>query len=179
MLYYIHGYQSNPNSIKGTLFQKKLQAKAIQYRDGKPEDLIISKGLKRINTAIQDDPQAILIGSSLGGFLAAETALSAKNITHLILLNPAILPLHIDLSTIKDIPQRILSEMLDHRLHTQKINIPITILRGTQDTVIPEEWILSFARSQEATVKFYHDDHTFSQNLLRLPQIITSIIARH
>ena len=55
MLYYIHGYQSNPDSAKGTLFKEKLDAKAIQYRDCKPEDIVISDCLKRIANEIEHD----------------------------------------------------------------------------------------------------------------------------
>jgi len=55
MLYYIHGYQSDPKSTKGTLFKEKLNATAIQYRDCKPEDLIIADCLKRISDVIKDD----------------------------------------------------------------------------------------------------------------------------
>ena len=42
MLYYIHGYQSNPNSRKGILFKEKLGVVPIKYRDCKPEDLVIN-----------------------------------------------------------------------------------------------------------------------------------------
>ena len=76
MLYYIHGYQSSPDGNKGTLFREKLNAKAIKYRDCEPEDLIISDCLKRISEEISNDKDVVLIGSSLGGFLAALTAIT-------------------------------------------------------------------------------------------------------
>ncbi len=64
MLYYIHGYQSDPKSTKGTLFKEKLNATAIQYRNCEPEDLIIADCLKRISDVIKDDENVVLIGSS-------------------------------------------------------------------------------------------------------------------
>ena len=75
MLYYIHGYQSEPNSTKGILFKEKLNAIPIKYRDCKPEQLKISDAIKKIKKQIQNDNNAIIIGSSLGGLLAAKTAL--------------------------------------------------------------------------------------------------------
>jgi predicted esterase YcpF (UPF0227 family) len=75
MLYYIHGYQSSPNGEKAILLKETLQVIPITYQDSPPQELVISKCLSRISEAIAHDPQVILIGSSLGGFLAASTAL--------------------------------------------------------------------------------------------------------
>lgn len=176
MLYYIHGYQSSPQGEKATLLKKTIQAIPITYRNGHAEDLIISHCLNRIGAVIQDDPHAILIGSSLGGFLAASTGLTHSNVKQLILLNPAIVPLNIDLNTIESMPLRILEEIREQRFFTEKIPASITILRGIQDDVVPYQWILSFAQAQNATIKFYDDDHRFSKNLKNLPRIIAELL---
>ncbi len=176
MLYYIHGYQSSPQGEKAILLKKTIQAIPITYRDGNAEDLIISHCLKRIGTVIQDDSHVILIGSSLGGFLAASTALTHSNVKQLILLNPAIVPLNIDLNTIESMPLRILEDMREQRFFTEKITASITIIRGIQDDVVPYQWILSFAKAQKATIKFYDDDHRFSKNLKNLPRIIAELL---
>ena len=114
MLYYIHGYMSEPNSTKGTLFKEKFNAKAIKYRDCEPEDLVISDSLDRIKNDIKNDENAVLIGSSLGGFLAAKTAQENDNVKQIILLNPAIIPPSVDISKLQGMPQRILSDMQDN-----------------------------------------------------------------
>jgi len=176
MLYYIHGYLSDPNSAKGTLFRDKLGAKAIQYRDCKPEDLIVSDCLERISKEIATDNDAILIGSSLGGFLAAKTALENNQVTKLILLNPSIIPPSVDISTLQGLPSSILYEMKDEQLFEKKIDAEVTILRGIKDDVVPSQWVLEFAKAQEATVKFFRDDHQFTRNLDKLPDIISNII---
>jgi predicted esterase YcpF (UPF0227 family) len=176
MLYFIHGYQSSPDGEKATLLKKTVDAIPITYRESPPEDLIISECLSRISRAIAQDQKVILIGSSLGGFLAASTALSHSTVKQLILLNPAIIPPEIDLATIKGMPLRILKEMKDPRLFTEKIPATITILRGTLDDVVPDEWIIPFAQAQNATIKLYTDDHRFSKNLQRLPEIIAESI---
>jgi len=92
MLYYIHGYLSSPNSTKGTLLKKTLNAHPIKYRDCQPEELLISDCLNQISNVIKNDHEVTLIGSSLGGLLAVKTAQKNQNVKKLILLNPAIIP---------------------------------------------------------------------------------------
>jgi len=176
MLYYLHGYQSSPNGEKATLLKTTLHAIPIPYRESAPEELVISECLRRISEVITNDQQVILIGSSLGGFLAAATALTHPMVKQLILLNPAIIPPEIDLTTIEGMPLRILQEMRDPRLFQQKIPAAITILRGTLDDVVPDEWILPFALAQNATINLYTDDHRFSKNLHKLPEIISELL---
>ncbi len=175
-LFYIHGYQSEPHSTKGTLLYRTLGCTAISYRSGKPEDLIIADALRRISRTISDKQNIVLIGSSLGGFLAAATALHHSNIIHLILLNPAILPLDFDITSITSMPHRILHDMKQPQLFSTNLPMPITILRGTNDTVVPDNWILTFAKAQQATIHFLHDDHSLTDSLEKLPTIIQEII---
>ena len=167
---------SDPNSTKGTLFKEKLNAKAIKYRDCEPEDLVISDCLKRIKSEIKDDKNAILIGSSLGGLLAARTALENPNVKQIILLSPAIIPPSVDITKVQGIPQRILSEMQDHRLFEEKLESNIFILAGKWDDTIPSDWALEFARAQGVNVRFLDDDHMFTYNMNKLPDIINNIL---
>jgi len=176
MLYYIHGYMSAPHSTKGTLFKEKLNAKAIKYRDCEPEDLVICDCLVRIKKEIENDEDVVLIGSSLGGFLAAKTALYNKNVKQLILLNPAIIPLSVDITKIDGMPQTILSDIQDESLFKNKISSDIYILIGLHDELIPIKWPLEFAMSQNSTIKFLDDDHSFTNNINKLPQIINKIL---
>jgi pimeloyl-ACP methyl ester carboxylesterase len=140
-------------------------------------NLEIDVCVRNILNAIQGDIDPILIGSSLGGRLAAKVALEHSAVKMLILLNPAIIPPQADTSRIKGIPERILSEMRDDQLFDKKIGAQTTILMATKDEVIPRNWILDFAVAQEATVKFLNDDHAFTSNLTRLPDIIDEILS--
>jgi predicted esterase YcpF (UPF0227 family) len=176
MIYYIHGYESSPTSAKGNLFKETLHAVPITYRTGPPETMAIPECLQNITSAIKDDAYVILIGSSFGGFLAATTAQLHPNVKHLILLNPAIIPPRTNLSKIQGMPLQLLSQMMRPELFTEKIPAAISILRGTDDTVVPDTWVLAFARAQEATVHFLHDDHVFSKNLSKLPAILSKIL---
>ncbi len=179
MLYYIHGYMSEPDSTKGTLFKEKLNAKAIKYRDCEPEDLVISECVTQIKKEIEKDKDAILIGSSLGGFLAAKTALENKNVNQIILLNPAIIPPSVDITIIQGMPQRILTDMQDIKLFKEKISSGIYIFIGLNDELIPLKWPLEFALSQDTTIKFFDDDHSFTKNIDQLPQIIDDILYKN
>jgi len=176
MLYYVHGYMSDPNSAKGTLFKEKLNAKAIKYRDCEPENLVISDCVKRIKKEIKNDENAVLIGSSLGGLLAAKTAVESSNVKKIILLNPAIIPPSVDISKIQDMPYEILEGMQDSRLFNEKIDCEIHILVGRNDDVVPNYWALEFAKAQDATISLFEDDHGFTNNLENLPTIISKIL---
>jgi predicted esterase YcpF (UPF0227 family) len=176
MLYFLHGYQSSPNGEKATLLKKTLKAIPISYQDGAPEDLVISQALSRISDVLKNDTKVVLIGSSLGGFLAVSIARTNHSVIQLILLNPAIIPPDVDLRSIQGVPIRILEEMKDPRLFEQKIPAAITILRGTRDDTVPDDWILSFAQAQNATIQLYDDDHRFTKNLKRLPDIISELL---
>ena len=176
MLYYIHGYMSGPDSTKGKLFKEKLNAKAIKYRDCEPEDLVISDCLKHIKKEIENDKKAVLIGSSLGGFLAAITALENPNVKQIILLNPAIIPPHVDITKIQGMPQRILIDIQDNRLFKEKINSHVFILAGKKDDLVPQDWVLEFAKAQGINVRFLDDDHRFTYYMNKLPDIIRDIL---
>jgi predicted esterase YcpF (UPF0227 family) len=176
IIYFIHGYQSSPTGAKGTLFKETLHAVPIEYRGGPPETLVIAQCLQSISDAIKDDSNVILIGSSLGGFLAATTALHHTSVKQVILLNPAIIPPMTNLKKIEEIPPRIFLQMMRPELFEMKIPATVTIIRGTEDTVIPDQWVFAFAKAQEASVHFLHDDHEFSKNITKLPAIISKIL---
>jgi predicted esterase YcpF (UPF0227 family) len=176
MYYYIHGYLSEPNSTKGMLLKEKLEVKPIKYRDCQPEELVIADCVKQIINNIKNDPKVVLIGSSLGGLLAAKTANISKNVKTLILLNPAIIPPNIDISKIQGIPQSILKDMQDERLFNEKIISDIYVLVGIYDYIVPNNWAEEFAKAQDAIIKFYDDDHSFTQNINNLPSIISNIL---
>ncbi|MDG6218572.1 MAG: YqiA/YcfP family alpha/beta fold hydrolase [Candidatus Thermoplasmatota archaeon] len=173
MLYYIHGYLSSPTGSKASIFKKELGAIPVNYRFVPAEELVIDDCLSEIKKVIDTDDAVTLIGSSLGGCLAGKLARDLPDqINHLILLNPAVIPPDIDLNLIRDMPLRILKDMKDDRLFSKKLDVRITIFSATNDTVVPPRWVIQFAQFQEATVQFLHDDHRFSRNLSRLPELI-------
>jgi hypothetical protein len=82
----------------------------------------------------------------------------------------------VNISKIQGMPQEILRDMQDERLFNQKINSEITILVGRQDDVVPNRWSEVFAKTQNAKLLFFEDDHSFTKNMEKLPDIITNIL---
>jgi pimeloyl-ACP methyl ester carboxylesterase len=90
---YLHGFASSPLSNKATFFQGRfaelgLRLEVPQLDEGNFEALTITGQLKVIDRAVGPDP-AILIGSSLGGYLAALYAAHHSNIARVVLMAPA------------------------------------------------------------------------------------------
>jgi pimeloyl-ACP methyl ester carboxylesterase len=176
MLCYLHGYSSTPNSTKGKLLRDRFNAIVIDYHQGTPESLDVEKSLRKIARAIEGDADPVLIGSSFGGFLAAETALNCIGVKTIVLLNPAIIPPGADTQPLIGIPRSILERMRDDRLFTTKLYARVVILVGTRDVVIPVDWAICFAKSQEACVRFLDDDHAFAGNPARLLNVVEEVL---
>jgi pimeloyl-ACP methyl ester carboxylesterase len=89
---YLHGFASSPASRKARHFLKKLGARGIMAEalDLAPdfEHVTISSQLSVMENAIKGEP-AVLIGSSMGGYLAALYAAEHPEVRKLILLAPA------------------------------------------------------------------------------------------
>jgi pimeloyl-ACP methyl ester carboxylesterase len=89
---YLHGFASSPASRKARLFVEKLRQRDISLNalDLAPdfEHLSLSGQLAVIDAAVDGHP-AVLIGSSLGGYLAAIYAAQHPAVQRLVLLAPA------------------------------------------------------------------------------------------
>jgi len=90
---YLHGFASGPSSSKARFLGHYLRERgaAVEIPDlamGDFGHLTISGQLKVIDGAVHGDPVA-LIGSSMGGYLAALYAARHPNVERLVLLAPA------------------------------------------------------------------------------------------
>ena len=90
---YLHGFASSPRSQKATFFRERLNELGFQVDipaldGGDFQELTISGQLDIVERLVDHQP-AILIGSSLGGYLAALYAARHPEISRLILLAPA------------------------------------------------------------------------------------------
>lgn len=92
---YLHGFSSGSNSHKGTFFKKKFHEKGIvletpDLNGNDFEHLTLSRQLKELAKMIGADSGPItLIGSSLGGYLAAIAAQKYSQIQQMVLIAPA------------------------------------------------------------------------------------------
>ena len=91
MIVYIHGFNSSPASFKARLLRERLAAPARASEFAAPAlphgpaaAAALLAGLARMH------PQAVLVGSSLGGYYA--TWLAEKFLLRAVLVNPAVRP---------------------------------------------------------------------------------------
>jgi len=91
---YLHGFASSPLSSKAQFFRARFAERGVpmaipQLDEGRFEDLTISGQLRVIADAVGEQP-AILMGSSLGGYLAAlYAARHPAQVERMVLLAPA------------------------------------------------------------------------------------------
>jgi pimeloyl-ACP methyl ester carboxylesterase len=90
---YLHGFASSPASRKAQLFFERLGSLGIQLEipdltEGDFTRLTVTRQLHLLERLLAGEP-AVLIGSSLGGYLAALYASRHAEVARLILLAPA------------------------------------------------------------------------------------------
>jgi len=90
---YLHGFASSPASTKSTFFAARLSEIGVPFQipqldRGNFETLTVSGQLQVVDQAVQGEP-VVLMGSSLGGYLAASYASRHANVERLVLLAPA------------------------------------------------------------------------------------------
>jgi pimeloyl-ACP methyl ester carboxylesterase len=92
---YLHGFASSPLSTKSQFFKQKFAQKFAGVAFDIPEldqgdfrSMTVSGQLRVVDEAVQGD-RVILMGSSLGGYLAALYAARHSNVDRLVLLAPA------------------------------------------------------------------------------------------
>jgi pimeloyl-ACP methyl ester carboxylesterase len=165
---YIHGFASSPQSRKAQHFQSTLASRNIPIDipamdQGDFEHLTISGQLHVLEQAINREP-VCLIGSSMGGFLAALYASMYPEVARLVLLAPAFRFAQRWRQTIGQPPPSFF-EVFHHgdkrvrRVHYGLIEDalkfppepdfaqPALIFHGIQDDVAPIEYSRAFAAS--------------------------------
>ena len=73
---YLHGFASRPNSTKGAFFARQFQQLGAtvhqpDLNEGDFKNLTLTRALKLIDKTAQEIQPSLVIGSSLGGYLAA------------------------------------------------------------------------------------------------------------
>ena len=91
-LIYLHGFASGPGSSKAQFFRKRFAELGVEMTipdlaEGCFEDLTIGGQLRLIDR-LATGPDVCLIGSSMGGYLAALKAVRRPEIRRLVLLAP-------------------------------------------------------------------------------------------
>lgn len=176
---YLHGFASSPRSGKAQFFAKRFREKGAEVEipeldRGYFQHLTITGQLTVLRECVGDDA-AVLMGSSLGGYLAALFAAEHPNIEKLILMAPAFrfasrwremypaeeMALWKQNGTYpifhygygRKLP--LAYEFVEDSLHYEEepeFSQPALILHGTRDQVVPVQISQSYA-AQHATVQ--------------------------
>src|SRR5579872_2818360 len=86
---YLHGFASGPASKKAAFFKQRIPSLEIpDLADGDFEHLTVTAQLEKINKTVGDETVS-LVGSSMGGYLAALYAAEHANVAKVVLLAPA------------------------------------------------------------------------------------------
>ena len=193
---YLHGFASGPSSSKAVFFARKFEEIGIRMQipaldEGDFENLTITGQLAVINDAV-GGRTATLIGSSMGGYLAALFAARNPNVKNLVLLAPAFdfgrrLPevlgapdvaewkrvgrrkvFHYAAGRERDLSYRLIEDAGTYEGYPDARQ-PILILHGRDDTVVPLTYSDEFAsRRPNATVIELDSGHEMTDVLDRL-----------
>jgi pimeloyl-ACP methyl ester carboxylesterase len=194
---YLHGFASSPQSSKRTFLAAKLAEYGVELHspDFNAPDfstLTITRMLGQVADLIDSsDTPVTLIGSSLGGFAAVQTALAMpQKIARLVLLAPA---LDFNLNRLRELGDRSLDDWktsgelnvfhygygryvplhygfyTDARRYdcaTARLGMPIQIFQGRRDTAVSASAVEQWAGSRpNVELHLLDDDHQLAASL--------------
>jgi predicted esterase len=140
---FIHGQESSSQGTKGVFFRNLFPEMIIPDFTGD-----VSERMLKLNELLKDKEEIIMIGSSLGGLMAAlYTFENKEKIKKLILLAPAI-----------NLPEF-------NPYVSQTISIPVYVFHGREDELLPLKDIKDISKKVFTNLKFMvlDDDHRLSR----------------
>jgi pimeloyl-ACP methyl ester carboxylesterase len=191
---YLHGFASGPSSSKATAFRQRFAERGIPLAipaldAGDFEGLTVSGQLTVIAAAAGSGPVS-LIGSSLGGYLAALYAARHPEVAGIVLMAPAFCfprrweaelgaedfaawqrtgtrtVYHYAENRERQIGFRLIEDGLQYEDYPSPA-CPALVLHGLNDTVVPVEYSREFVRRQGNTAMLveYDSDHALTDVL--------------
>jgi len=190
---YLHGFASSPASLKAQYFKSRLAERGVVLEipaldGGDFEHLTLSGQLARIEE-LWNDRETVLLGSSMGGYLAAIYASKHPEVERLVLLAPAF-----DFSRrwAEAIGEAAMARWkstgqtnvfhygegrkraMGYELYTDALQYPaypavpqpVMVLHGERDTVVPVDRAREFQKRQsQAILKTFDSGHELSDVL--------------
>ena len=187
-LVYLHGFSSAPGGSKGSFCRRWAEARGIPFHApdlNLPtfESLTVTAQVEAVEALLRPLPDPpVLVGSSLGGFIATAAVHRGARVKSLILLAPAfgfaarrmVTPLwedyrqrgstavfHYGEGRLKRLGPALRDDLPDWLGDgTWRIGLPATILHGRRDDAVPVAESEAFAaRNPSATLHILDDDH--------------------
>lgn len=135
---YLHGFASSPQSSKATFLSRKFAERGIRMlvpdlNEPDFSTLTVTRMLQQVETALASaQGQFVVVGSSLGGFVAVQAALRyADRVSRLVLLAPAL-----------DFDGNRLSELGDRGLAAWKSSNQLTVFHYGYARMMPVHYAL-------------------------------------
>jgi pimeloyl-ACP methyl ester carboxylesterase len=184
---YLHGFASGPSSQKARFFRERLAELGMgldvpDLAEGKFEQLTLSGQLAVLERRAMGDPVS-LIGSSMGGYLAALYAARHPEVEKLVLLAPAFSfltrwPEGLGESKMEEWKRTGSMQVFDY-VEKREVPIgyqliedaqkyegfpnvqqPVLIFHGTHDTTVPASGSVSFSEQHpQAILRLMESDH--------------------
>ncbi len=187
MIVYLHGFASGPSSTKGRYFAGRFAEHGIELvqPDLVPdfESITLSAQLEVIDTVVAGSTVRCLIGSSMGGYLAALYAATHPSVERVLCLAPAFdfaarwaarigpdamakwrdsgrLPVfHYGLGRTADVGYGLYTDSLQFDAYPA-VAQPVLVAHGVHDDVVPVELSREFVRrAPHAGLREFDSDH--------------------
>ena len=179
---YLHGFASRPASRKATFFKERFAERGIdlvvpELDGGNFRNLTITGQLRIIAEHAGEDP-VVLIGSSLGGYLAALAASRYNQVKRVVLMAPAFrfarrweyelgtevfeewrqtgsrTVFHYGAGENREIGFGLIEDARQYEDYPD-VTCPALLLHGTLDDVVPIEFSREFARRHRDSAKLH------------------------
>ncbi|MBU2872611.1 YqiA/YcfP family alpha/beta fold hydrolase [Marinobacter salexigens] len=160
-----HGLESGPGGTKIQALKavaesfEQVQAHAIDHRSSKDPDVRLDQMQEAISTSGASPDKIILAGSSMGGWVCAQTS-AQRAVLGCFLLAPAL--------AMPDYPQS------SPRIQAKHVQI----IHGWDDDVVPPMPVMELARQQALPALVLPDGHRLANSLERITEEFRAFLAR-
>jgi uncharacterized protein len=195
-VFYLHGFASSARSSKAAFFAEKLREHGIalhtpDFNEPDFSTLTVTRMVEQVERAMAGRDEAVLIGSSLGAFVAVQVALrQPERVSRLVLLAPA---LEFQGNRVRDLGDRGLEEWqrtnrldvfhygygrimpVHYALYTDvcaydcldaRLDMPVQVFQGRRDTAVNPEAVERWAgKRPNIELHMLDDDHQLYASL--------------
>ena len=194
---YLHGFASSPQSSKATFLSRKFAERGVRMvvpdlNEPDFSTLTVTRMLQQVDEALAaSDQPVVLVGSSLGGFVAVQAALRhPSRITRLVLLAPALdfdgnrlsqlgdrgldawkasnqLPVfHYGFGRMMPVHYELYADALGYNALHATLSLPIQIFQGRFDTAVDPDTVARWAAARpNVELHMLDDDHQLLKSL--------------